>query len=228
MLRYLYILLLFLFFVSNGFSQSKKERRILQFINARHNGNIDSVRMYLDNDFRYNHAPYIGLGIKTKISPYGLTVTSLSPFNKSLHQIHQGDVIVEINGVNVKEKNFINDNYIKGSLMDSVKVTLMRGNNTISVYVNLSKNQFKQNKDSFLDDISNYEKRWYEYSLDILEIFSKKNKYVIYYEWEGSLDKNGPLYTFRCMEIIKTNKSNNKIISIDATWTEKQFRDQFK
>mgnify|MGYP001357209291 CR=1 FL=1 len=227
MLRYLYILL-FLFFVSNGFSQSKKERRILQFINARHNGNIDSVRMYLDNDFRYNHAPYIGLGIKTKISPYGLTVTSLSPFNKSLHQIHQGDVIVEINGVNVKEKNFINDNYIKGSLMDSVKVTLMRGNNTISVYVNLSKNQFKQNKDSFLDDISNYEKRWYEYSLDILEIFSKKNKYVIYYEWEGSLDKNGPLYTFRCMEIIKTNKSNNKIISIDATWTEKQFRDQFK
>jgi len=227
MLRYLYILL-FLFFVSNGFSQSKKERRILQFINARHNGNIDSVRMYLDNDFRYNHAPYIGLGIKTKISPYGLTVTSLSPFNKSLHQLHQGDVIVEINGVNVKEKNFINDNYIKGSLMDSVKVTLMRGNNTISVYVNLSKNQFKQNKDSFLDDISNYEKRWYEYSIDILEIFSKKNKYVIYYEWEGSLDKNGPLYTFRCMEIIKTNKSNNKIISIDATWTEKQFRDQFK
>ena len=96
MLRYLYILL-FLFFVSNGFSQSKKERRILQFINARHNGNIDSVRMYLDNDFRYNHAPYIGLGIKTKISPYGLTVTSLSPFNKSLHQLHQGDVIVEIN-----------------------------------------------------------------------------------------------------------------------------------
>ena len=81
---------------------------------------------------------------------------------------------------------------------------------------------------NFLDDISNYEKRWYEYSLDILEIFSKKNKYVIYYEWEGSLDKNGPLYTFRCMEIIKTNKSNNKIISIDATWTEKQFRDQFK
>ena len=227
MLRYLYILL-FLFFVSNGFSQSKKERRILQFINARHNGNIDSVRMYLDNDFRYNHAPYIGLGIKTKISPYGLTVTSLSPFNKSLHQIHQGDVIVEINGVNVKEKNFINDNYIKGSLMDSVKVTLMRGNNTISVYVNLSKNQFKQNKDSFLDDISNYEKRWYEYSLDILEIFSKKNKYLIYYEWEGSLDENGPLYSFRCMEIIKTNKSNNKIISIDATWTEKQFRDQFK
>ncbi len=227
MLRYLYILL-FLFFISNGFSQSKKERRILQFINARHNGNIDSVRMYLDNDFRYNHAPYIGLGIKTKISPYGLTVTSLSPFNKSLHQLHQGDVIVEINGVNVKEKNFINDNYIKGSLMDSVKVTLMRGNNTISVYVNLSKNQFKQNKDSFLDDISNYEKRWYEYSLDILEIFSKKNKYVIYYEWEGSLDKNGPLYTFRCMEIIKTNKKNNKIISIDATWTEKQFRDQFK
>ena len=227
MLRFLYILL-FLFFVSNGFSQSKKERRILQFINARHNGNIDSVRMYLDNDFRYNHAPYIGLGIKTKISPYGLTVTSLSPFNKSLHQLHQGDVIVEINGVNVKEKNFINDNYIKGSLMDSVKVTLMRGNNTISVYVNLSKNQFKQNKDSFLDDISNYEKRWYEYSLDILEIFSKKNKYVIYYEWEGSLDKNGPLYTFRCMEIIKTNKKNNKIISIDATWTEKQFRDQFQ
>ena len=55
MLRYIYILL-FLLSVSNGFSQSKKERRILQFINARHNGNIDSVRLYLDDDFRYNRS----------------------------------------------------------------------------------------------------------------------------------------------------------------------------
>tara|TARA_B100000579_G_scaffold100937_1_gene80307 strand:+ start:379 stop:1062 length:684 start_codon:yes stop_codon:yes gene_type:complete len=227
MLRYIYILL-FLFSVSNGFSQSKKERRILQFINARHNGNIDSVRIYLDDDFRYNHSPYIGLGIKTEISPYGLTVTSLSPFNKSLKRIKQGDIIVEVNGANVKNEDFINDNFIKGSVTDSIKVTLMRGNNTISVYVKLSKNQLKQNKDSFLNDISSYEKKWYEYSLDIIDIFSKKNKYVIYYEWEGSLDKNGTPYSYRCIEIIKTNLSNNKIISIDATWTEKQFRDQFK
>ena len=78
-----------------------------------------------------------------------------------------------------------------------------------------------------INDIKNYGEKWFEYDLDILEIFSKKNKFVVYYEWEGTLIKNGPTYSFRAMEIIKIESSNNRIKSIDALWSEKQFKNQF-
>jgi hypothetical protein len=42
------------------------------------------------------------------------------------------------------------------------------------------------------------------------------------------LKRGGPTYQYRCMEIIKTNFSDNRIYSIEGLWSEKQFRDQFK
>jgi len=45
---------------------------------------------------------------------------------------------------------------------------------------------------------------------------------------EGILFEKGSTYNYRCMEIIKTAVSNNKVYSVDAVWTEKQFKDQFK
>ena len=60
------------------------------------------------------------------------------------------------------------------------------------------------------------------------ENFSKKNKMVLHYQWEGVLKEGAPTYHWRAMEIIKTDPISRKIISIDAIWTEKQFRDQFK
>ena len=81
---------------------------------------------------------------------------------------------------------------------------------------------------SFIKDIKRYGDRWYEYELNIMEIFSKKNRFVVHYEWEGTLKEGGPTYHYRCMEIIKTNFSDNRIYSIEGLWTEKQFRDQFK
>ena len=57
---------------------------------------------------------------------------------------------------------------------------------------------------------------------------SKKNKFVIHYEWEGSLTESGQIYSFKAIEIIKTSSRNNKIVSIEAVWTEKQFIDQFR
>ena len=56
----------------------------------------------------------------------------------------------------------------------------------------------------------------------------KKNRFVVHYEWEGTLKEDGHTYHYRCMEIIKTNFSDNRIYSIEGLWTEKQFRDQFK
>ena len=61
-----------------------------------------------------------------------------------------------------------------------------------------------------------------------MDIFSKKNRFVVHYEWEGNLKEGGPTYHYRCMEIIRTNFSDNRIYSIEGLWTEKQFRDQFK
>ena len=91
----------------------------------------------------------------------------------------------------------------------------------------MSRQQYKQNSNSFLKDIKNYGEKWFEFDLEIIEIFSKKNKFVIYYEWEGVLFENGPTYSYRAMEIIKVRSINNRIKSIDALWTEKQFKNQF-
>ena len=59
-------------------------------------------------------------------------------------------------------------------------------------------------------------------------IFSKKNKVVIHYKWEGSLEKNGSIYSFNAMEIIKTSASGKNVKEISSIWTEKQFLNQFK
>ena len=65
-------------------------------------------------------------------------------------------------------------------------------------------------------------------TIKIFKDQAKKNQFIVYYEWEGILFENGPAYSYRSMEIIKTNTSNNLVYSIDALWTEKQFIDQFK
>jgi len=107
-------------------------------------------------------------------------------------------------------------------------IKYIRGDKTFSSMLVLSKHQYKQGPDSFIKDIKNYGERWFEYDLEILDIFSKKNQFIVYYEWEGVLFENGPAYSYRSMEIIKTNISNNRVYTIDALWTEKQFKDQFK
>ena len=40
--------------------------------------------------------------------------------------------------------------------------------------------------------------------------------------------EGGQIYSFKAIEIIKTSSRNNKIVSIEAVWTEKQFIDQFR
>ena len=215
-------------FISFSIAQSKKEKSIIKFINARYNANIDSVSMFLDDDFIYYHIPYVGLGINTVKTDSGLIITSVSPFRDNKSSLLPGDVIFEINNNKINNINTYNiENIINGSEKDSIKISYIRNNTVNSTTIKLSKQQYKQNSNSFINDIKNYGEKWFEYDLDILEIFSKKNKFVVYYEWEGTLIKNGPTYSFRAMEIIKIESSNNRIKSIDALWSEKQFKNQF-
>ena len=84
--------------MSFSIAQSKKEKSIIKFINARYNANIDSVSMFLDDDFIYYHIPYVGLGINTVKNDSGLTVISASPFSGNKSTLKIGDIIIKING----------------------------------------------------------------------------------------------------------------------------------
>ena len=222
-------ILCFILSISLLVSQSRKEKYIIDFIEARYSANTDSVRLFLDDNFIYYHIPFVGLGINTKSTDGGLTVIGNTSFIDTNSILINGDVIIEINGIEINSiSNYNIENVIKGSAGDSINITYARDDETYSSMFSLSKLQYKQGSESFIKDIKNYGERWFEYDLEILDIFSKKNKFIIYYEWEGVLFENGPAYSYRSMEIIKTNMNTNRVYSIDALWTEKQFIDQFK
>ena len=222
-IKYILCIILSISFLA---SQTRKEKDIIDFIEARYSANTDSVRLLLDDDFIYYHIPFVGLGINTKSTNAGLAVIGISDTNSIFIN---GDIIIEVNDSKVNDIGEYNiENIINGSAGDSIKITYNRDDKTFSSMLALSKQQYKQGSDSFIKDIINYGERWFEYDLEILDIFSKKNQFIVYYEWEGVLFEKGPSYSYRSMEIIKTNNSNNRVYSIDALWTEKQFKDQFK
>tara|TARA_B100001750_G_scaffold126861_1_gene100657 strand:+ start:217 stop:909 length:693 start_codon:yes stop_codon:yes gene_type:complete len=225
-IKYIFCIILSISFLA---SQSRKEKSIINFIEARYSANTDSVKLFLDDKFIYYHIPFVGLGINTKSTNNGLAVIGSVSFNDTNSILNIGDVIIEINGLKINNINKYNiENIIKGSAGDSIKVTYIRDDETFLSMFSLSKQQYKQGSESFITDIENYGERWFEYDLEILDIFSKKNQFIVYYEWEGILFENGPAYSYRSMEIIKINTSNNRVYSIDALWSEKQFKDQFK
>ena len=222
-IKYIFCIILSISFLA---SQSRKEQSIIDFIEARYSANTDSVRSFLDDDFIYYHIPFVGLGINTKSTNAGLAVIGINDTNSIFIN---GDIIIEVNDSKVNDIGEYNiENIINGSAGDSIKITYNRDDKTFLSMLALSKQQYKQGSDSFIKDIINYGERWFEYDLEILDIFSKKNQFIVYYEWEGILFENGPAYSYRSMEIIKTNTSNNRVYSIDALWSEKQFKDQFK
>ena len=98
---------LILFLLSLSFGQTKKEKEIIKFLNARYNASLDSVSNYLDQNFIYYHIPYVGMGISSELIEDKLTVTSVSPFIKSNKPIKIGDVILEINDLktNITKNN---------------------------------------------------------------------------------------------------------------------------
>ena len=221
-----FILILF----SLSFGQTKKEKEIIKFLNARYNASLDSVGNYLDQNFIYYHNPYVGMGISSELIEGNLTVTSVSPFIKSNKTIKINDAILEINNLktNITSNSGSIEKIILGAQGDSLNLKLSRNGNIFNCKVFLTRQQLKQKAESFLIDIKTYGDRWYDYDLEIIDIFSKKNKVVVYYKWEGSLEKNGFIYSFNAMEIIKTSANGKNVKEINSVWTEKQFLDQFK
>ena len=217
------------FFVTIAFGQNKKEIQIIKFLESRYSANIDSVRLFLDNNFIYYHSPYIGLGLTTENTNLGLVIKSVSPFMKTTNMLIKGDVILEVDNyklINNKGEDYFRKK-INGAAGDSLKIIFSRNGESMSTLIFLTKQQLQQRSDKFIDDIKSYGDRWFDYELSIIDIFSKKDRYVVHYSWEGSLVEEGPNYSFRAIEIIKRSRKSNKIVSIEATWTEKQFIDQF-
>ena len=212
------------------FSQTKKEQIILDFLDVRYGGKVDSVSLYLDPNFVYNQMPYVGLGISTNIDSKGLRVSSVSPFGAADSLLNKDDIILEVNGVKASKDNIYSEklNFF-GAEGDTIEIVFTRDTNEFkTVKLPLVKNQLKQGLDSFLSDIQKYNDSWYEYDLEVLDYFSRKNKMLLHYQWDGVVKEGGPTYHWSVMEIIQTDPISRKILSIDAIWTEKQFRDQFK
>ena len=217
------------FFLSLTLGQNKKEIQIIKFLESRYSANIDSVSLFLDNNFIYYHSPYVGLGITTEVTNLGILIKAVSPFIKATNMLNKGDVILQVNDYKLSNNNS-EDYFIrktKGAAGDSLKLIFSRNGESMSTLVFLTKQQLQQRTDKFIEDIKSYGDRWFDYELSIIDIFSKKNRFVIHYSWEGSLVEKGLNYSFRAIEIIKTSRKSNKIVSIEATWTEKQFIDQF-
>ena len=175
-IKYIFCIILSISFFA---SQSRKEKSIINFIEARYSANTDSVKLFLDDKFIYYHIPFVGLGINTKSTNNGLDVIGGVSFSDTNSILNIGDVIIEINGLKINNINKYNiENIIKGSAGDSIKVTYIRDDETFLSMFSLSKQQYKQGSESFITDIENYGERWFEYDLEILDIFSKKNQFV--------------------------------------------------
>ena len=202
-----------------------KDERIMEFISARYEGDTLTVTSMLSNEFIYEHTPYVGLGIESHYVDGAYIVTSI--INDSLqNDLNIGDRIHEFNGSIVDSLGLV----INGFAGEMQKIILTKpGDSTFShIETPLAIYQYEQGKESFLESIMAYSEAWYDYDISFENIFSRKNRTVVHYKWEGSKAESGPIYHFSAIEIIELNKKRNQIERIVSLWSEKQFRDQFK
>ena len=223
------IILVILMLKGTVFSQSKKEKYIMNFVESRWAGDTLTVQKLLDENFRYSHVPYIGIGIITKYDSSGLLIENILPFSDGYNILNVGDKITKVSDYIVNDFNISNGliNFY-GHQGDSIKIFYDRNKITNSIILKLKRNQYRQDILSFISDIKEYDSRWYNYNIEFLDLTIKKNKYIVYYEWEGSLSEKSPTFFWRSIEIIKVNPKTKKIISINNTWSEKQLDNQFR
>ncbi len=202
-----------------------KDERMMEFISARYEGDTLIVASMLSDSFIYEHTPYVGLGIESHYVDGSYMVTSI--LNDSLQtDLNIGDRIHEFNGSIVDSLGL----EINGAVGEIQKIILTKpGDSTFSlIETPLAIYQYEQRKESFLESIIAYSKAWFDYDISFENIFSRKNRTVVHYKWEGSKAESGPIYHFSAIEIIELNKKRNQIERIVSLWSEKQFRDQFK
>ena len=220
------ILFLNIFFHTLLFPINKKEKSIINFIDARYSGDTTFVGKMLSEGFTYEHIPFIGLNLLTEYDGGNLIVTGFLNEDTTQNQISIGDTIHEIDNSLIDSLNMP----LYGPADKPVKIVYTRnGDSTFSsTQLKLRLLKHSQNRVSFLEDIIDYNDNWYEYDLEIIDIISKKSKIFVYYHWEGSKIEAGDIYHLFAMELIEQEKNSNLIKKIQTLWSEKQFLDQFK
>ena len=207
------------------FSGKIQEGDIELFLLSRYGGDSVNVSLFISEDFVYEHTPYVGLGVETSFVDESLLITKV--LNDSIQKYLQvGDRIYEHNNEIIDSLGLVT----KGPIGEKQKLVLIKkGESDFRVMeVPLNEYHYEENKNSFLESVNKYSKKWYDYDLEIIDIMKKKNTIAVHYRWEGSKEESGRVYTFSAIEFYYINKKKDLIEKIVGLWSEKQFRDQFK
>ena len=207
------------------FSGKIQEGDIELFLLSRYGGDSTNVSLFISEDFVYEHTPYVGLGVETRFVDESLLITKV--LNDSIQKYLQvGDRIYEHNNEIIDSLGLVT----KGPIGERQKLVIIKkGESDFRVMeVPLNEYRYEENKNSFLESVNKYSKKWYDYDLEIIDIMKKKNTIAVHYRWEGSKEESGRVYTFSAIEFYYINKKKNLIEKIVGLWSEKQFRDQFK
>ena len=207
------------------FSGKIQEGDIELFLLSRYWGDSTNVSLFISEDFVYEHTPYVGLGVETRFVDESLLITKV--LNDSIQKYLQvGDRIYEHNNEIIDSLGLVT----KGPIGEKQKLVIIKiGERDFRVMeVPLDEYHYEENKNSFLESVNKYSKKWYDYDLEIIDIMKKKNTIAVHYRWEGSKEESGRVYTFSAIEFYYINKKKDLIEKIVGLWSEKQFRDQFK
>jgi len=202
-----------------------QEGDIELFLLSRYGGDSTNVSLFISEDFVYEHTPYVGLGLETRFVDESLLITKV--LNDSIQKYLQvGDRIFEHNNEIIDSLGLVT----KGPIGEKQKLVIIKkGESDFRVMeVPLAEYHYEENKNSFLESVNKYSKKWYDYDLEIIDIMKKKNIIAVHYRWEGSKEESGRIYTFSAIEFYYINKKKDLIEKIVGLWSEKQFRDQFK
>ena len=202
-----------------------KDKNIESFMIARYDGDTAMVHSFLSENFTYEHAPYVGLGIDAYYVDGSALVTHVVD-DSIQNQLSVGDRIHELNGAIIDS----NGMHIRGPVGEIQDLIVTKAGDSLftALKIPLSRFQYDQNASLFLESIVKYSEAWYDYDIEIIKIISRRNQFVVHYEWEGSKHESGPTYHFSAIEIILLNKKRTLIEKVEGLWSEKQFRDQFK
>mgnify|MGYP001162534144 FL=1 len=214
------------FLVIFNFSQGKKikDDDIKSFIISKYEGDTSTVSNLLTEEFIYNHPPMVGLGVDVVYKEGSFEILKILR-RDSLNFFSIGDKIEEINN----QKVLANTELPIGPIGSIHKLILNKKNDStfIEIEVPLIEFSYKEPKLSFINSINLYSKKWYDFDIKFLDIIHRKNKAFVYYRWEGSKIKGGPVYIFYAMELLVYNKKNEAIDNIKTLWTNDIFMKQF-
>ena len=216
--------------ISLAMGQNRKERIVLDFLDARYSGNVVMLKSLSSPDFIYFNTPYVGLGITTEWKHDSLFIKNISEESPVYNRLHQDDHILEINHSLVSQKVIGKEIPFIGPIGKSIQLIVQSSDssNFIEYQGALDLIQKKQGLGQFLDHIQSFSSLWESSELQNVSYFSKRNNIVISYNWIGNKEGESVQYTFSTIEIYEINPINITVKSIQSQWSERQLLDQIK